>query len=87
QKISGYDCGERHPRLTAKKNLQKERCLINIGEDQEGIVWKYDLGTDGDEQMTIASISFDINRAIREFFGWQSAAMECEYRQLSSAIG
>ncbi|MBN2139017.1 MAG: hypothetical protein JW720_14510, partial [Sedimentisphaerales bacterium] len=28
QKISGYDCGERHPRLTAKKNLQKERCLI-----------------------------------------------------------
>jgi len=50
------------------------------------VLYKDDIGPDGYELLMIASISCDINRAIRGFYDWHSDAMENEYKQLRPGL-
>jgi len=50
------------------------------------ILYKDDIEPDGDELMNLASISCDINKAIRNFYDWHSDAMQNEYDQLKSML-
>jgi hypothetical protein len=51
-------------------------------EKPKAVLYKDDIESDGDELLNIASISCDINKAIRDFYGWQSYPMQNEYKQL-----
>ena len=55
------------------------------GEPKE-VIFKDDIEPDGDELLNIASISCDINKAIRSFYDWHSYAMQKEYNQLKSML-
>ena len=65
---------------------QKLAWIQNENEKPKAILYKDDIEPDGDELITIASISADINKAIRDFYGWQSDAMKNEYKQLESRL-
>ena len=65
---------------------QKLAWIQNENEKPTPILYKDDIEPDGDELITIACISSDINKAIRGFYGWQSDAMQNEYEQLTSRL-
>jgi hypothetical protein len=50
------------------------------------VLYKDDIEPDGDELMNLASISCDINKAIRNFYDWHSDAIQNEYEQLKSRL-
>ena len=50
------------------------------------VTYKDDIEADGDELLIVASISCDINKAIRGFYDWHSDAMQNEYEQLRSKL-
>lgn len=52
----------------------------------KAFVYNNDIEPEGDELINIASISSDINKAIRDFYGWQSDAMQNEYEQIRSRL-
>ena len=53
-------------------------------EKPKEVLYKDDIESDGDELLNIASISCDINKAIRSFYDWHSEAIQNEYEQLKS---
>jgi hypothetical protein len=61
---------------------QKLSWVLKESEKPKAILYKDDIEPDGDELLNVASISCDINKAIRSFYGWQSDAMQDEYEQL-----
>lgn len=65
---------------------QKFAWIQNENEKPKAILYKDDIEPDGDELITIACISADINKAISDFYGWQSDAMQNEYKQLTSSL-
>ena len=65
---------------------QKLAWIQNENEKPKAILYKDDVEPDGDELLNIASISCDINKAIRGFYGWNSDAMQGEYRELESRL-
>jgi len=50
------------------------------------VLYKDDIEADGDELLIVASISCDINKAIRGFYDWHSDAMQKEYEELRSRL-
>ena len=54
--------------------------------EPKAILYKDDIEADGDELLIVASISCDINKAIRGFYDWHSDAMQNEYEQLKSRL-
>ena len=54
--------------------------------EPKSVLYNNDIEPEGDELITIASISSDINKAIRDFYGWQSDPMQNEYEQLKSEL-
>jgi len=55
-------------------------------EEPKAVLYKDDIEADGDELLIVASISCDINKAIRGFYDWHSDAMQNEYEQLKSKL-
>ncbi|MCD4831934.1 MAG: DUF5677 domain-containing protein [Anaerohalosphaeraceae bacterium] len=51
-------------------------------QDEQAVLYKDDIEPDNFELMTIVSASCDINKAIRNFYGWHSDTMQKEYDQL-----
>ncbi|HUV63484.1 MAG TPA: DUF5677 domain-containing protein [Sedimentisphaerales bacterium] len=54
--------------------------------EAKAVLYKDDIEPDGDELLVLASISCDINKAIRGFYNWHSDAMQDEYEQLRSKL-
>lgn len=54
--------------------------------EPKAVLYKDDIEPDGDELLIIASISCDINKAIRGFYDWHSEAMQNEYEKLKSRL-
>jgi len=70
-------------------NRNVTRKLVRVqyeNGEPKSVVYNNDIEPDGDELIIIASISSDINKAIRDFYGWQSDAMQNEYEQLKSEL-
>jgi len=70
-------------------NRNVTRKLVRVqyeSGEPKAVVYNNDIEPEGDELITIASISSDINRAIRDFYGWQSDAMQKEYEQLRDRL-
>ena len=65
---------------------QKLVSIQNENEKPNTILYKDDIKPNGDELITIASISYDINKVIRDFYGRQSDIMQNEYKQLESKL-
>lgn len=61
------------------------RIKYENGEAKE-VSYKNDIEADGDELLIVASISCDINKAIRGFYDWHYDAMQNEYEQLKSKL-
>ena len=55
-------------------------------EEPKAILYKDDIEPDGDELLNVASVSCDINKAIRVFYGWHFEAMQNEYRQMEAML-
>jgi len=55
-------------------------------EEPKAVLYKEDIEPDGDELLIVASVSCDINNAIRSFYDWHSDAMQNEYDQLKSRL-
>ncbi len=69
-----------------RKVTQKLAWTQNDNQKPTQILYKDDIEPNGDELVTIACISCDINKAIRGFYGWKSDAMQNEYEQLKSSL-
>jgi len=52
----------------------------------KAILYNNNIDPDGNELIIIVSISSDINKAIRNFYDWQSEAMQNEYERLISKL-
>jgi len=65
---------------------QRLTWIQNENQKPTSILYKEDIEADGDELITIACISSDINKAIRGFYNWQYNAMQNEYEQLKSKL-
>jgi hypothetical protein len=65
---------------------QKLAWLEYENGDPKAVLHKDDIEPDGDELVTIACISCDLNEAIRHFYSWHSEAMQSEYEQLRSKL-
>lgn len=65
------------------RNVTQKLAWIQ-NEKPKAILYKDDIEPDSDELLNIASISCDINKAIRGFYDWQADAMQNEYKQLES---
>jgi len=63
---------------------QKLACIEYENEEPKEELYKDDIEADGDELLIVASISCDINKAIRSFYDWHSEAMQNEYDQIKS---
>ncbi len=69
------------------RNITQELARVQYeNEKPKAILSKDDIESDGDELLNITSISHDINKAIRGFYGWQSDAMWNEYKELESKL-
>ncbi|MBN2182665.1 MAG: hypothetical protein JW715_12205 [Sedimentisphaerales bacterium] len=55
-------------------------------EEPKEVLYKDDIEPDGYELLIIASISCDINKAIRDFYNWNSDVIQHEYEQLKSRL-
>ena len=67
-------------------NRNVTRKLACENKEQEVVLYKDDIEADGDELLIIASISCDINKAIRGFYDWHSEAMQNEYDEVKSRL-
>jgi hypothetical protein len=61
---------------------QKLTWLEEDNDKPMSILYKKDVDPEGYELLDIASISSDINRALRDFYGWQTKGMQKEYEEL-----
>ena len=65
---------------------QKLACIQIENEKPKAILYKDDIEPDGDELLNIASISCDINKAIRGFYGWHFDAIQNECEEIKSKL-
>jgi hypothetical protein len=65
---------------------QKLAWLEYENGEPKAVFYKDDIEADCDELLNIASISCDINKAIRSFYEWHSEAMQNEYDQIKSRL-
>jgi len=65
---------------------QKLVWIQNESKKPEAILYKNDIEPDGDELLIMASISCDINKAIRGFYDWHFDAIQNEYEQIKSEL-
>lgn len=54
--------------------------------EAKAVQYKDNIEPDGDELLIIASISSDINKAVRGFYNWYSEAMQNEYEQIKTKL-
>ena len=54
--------------------------------EPKAVLYKDDIEADGQELLIVATISCDINKAIRDFYDWHSDAMQNEYDRLKSRL-
>jgi hypothetical protein len=67
------------------RNVTQKLAWIHYeSETPKAILYKDDIEPDGDELLNIASISCDINMAIRGFYDWQCDTIRNEYKHLES---
>lgn len=55
-------------------------------KEPKAVLCKDDIESNGDELLIVASISCDINKMIREFYGWHSDTIQNEYEQIEAGI-
>jgi len=65
---------------------QKLAWIEEENEESKKELYKDDIEDDGDELLIVASISCDINKAIRGFYDWHSDAMQNEYDEVKSKL-
>jgi len=69
------------------RNVTQKLAWIQFeNEEPKKVLYKDDIDADGDELLIIASISCDINQAVRSFYDWHSDAMQNEYEELKSKL-
>lgn len=69
------------------RNVTQQLAWIQYEDGKpKAVLYKDDIEPDGDELLNIAIISCDINKAIRDFYGWHSDAMQGEYKELESRL-
>jgi hypothetical protein len=69
------------------RNITNDLSSLQYEDGEPKVVlYKDDIEPDGDELINLASISCDINKAIRSFYDWHSDAMQNEYEQLKSKL-
>lgn len=69
------------------RNVTQQLSWIQYeNEKPKEVLYKDDIEADGDELLNVASISCDINKAIRGFYDWHSDAMQNEYEELKSKL-
>ncbi|MHC4559082.1 MAG: DUF5677 domain-containing protein [Planctomycetota bacterium] len=69
------------------RNVTQELARIQYEKGEpKSVLYKDDIEADGDELLIVASVSCDINKAIRGFYDWHSDAMQNEYEQLRSRL-
>ena len=69
------------------RNITQKLAWIQKEEEKaKAILYQDDIEPDGDELITIVRISVDINKAIRDFYGWQLEAIQNEYKQVESRL-
>lgn len=65
------------------RNITQELAWLEQDDDKpKSILYKEDVEPEGYELLDIASVSSDINRAIRDYYGWQTKPMQKEYEEL-----
>jgi hypothetical protein len=93
--VLGKESGEMYAKSYRKysqavhlnRNVTQKLSWIQYeNEEPKSILYKDDIEPDGDELLIIASISSDINKAIRGFYGWHFDAIQNEYDQLKSEL-
>jgi hypothetical protein len=65
-----------------RNTTQQLTWLEKDNDKPKSILYKEDVDPEGYELLDIASISSDINRALRDFYGWQTKGMQKEYEEL-----
>ena len=88
------ECDELYARLFAKysravhlnRNVSQQLVCKQDESENPKLLYKYDIEPDGNELLIMASISCDINKAVRGFYGCQSDAIQNEYKQLESKL-
>ncbi len=70
------------------RNVTQKLAWIQDGENGEhkAVLYKDDIEPDSYELLIIATISCDINKAIRSFYDWHSDVVQNEYKQLKSRL-
>ena len=69
------------------RNVTQNLALIQYeNEKPKEVSYKDDIEPDGDELLNIASVSCDINKAIRDFYGWHFDEIQNEYEQIKSEL-
>ena len=65
------------------RNVTTALSYLDYGDGEpKAVLYKDDIEPDGNELLAVASISCDINKAIRGFYDWHSDAMQKEYEQI-----
>jgi len=69
------------------RNITQQLAWIEFeNENPKAVLYKDDIEADGDELLNIASISCDINIAIRDFYGWHFETIRDEYERIKSEL-
>jgi len=88
------ECDELYARLYRRysravhlnRNVSQQLVWKQDESEKPKLLYKYDIEPDGNELFIMASISCDINKAVRGFYGWQSDAIQNECEQLKSKL-
>ena len=69
------------------RNVTTALSYLDYGDGEpKAVLYKDDIEPDGNELLAVASISCDINKAIRGFYDWHSDAMQNECEQVKSTL-
>ena len=88
------ECDELYARLYRRysravhlnRNVSQKLVWKQNDSEKPKLLYKGDIEPDGNELLIMASISCDINKAVRGFYGWDSVAIQNEYEQIDSEL-
>jgi len=69
-----------------RNSTQQLAWMQNRNGKSEAILYKDDIESNGDELLDVASVSCDINMAVRIYYDWHVDSMKKEYEQLKLKI-
>ncbi len=68
------------------RNVSQQFVWKQGDSEKPKLLYKDDIEPDGNELWIMATISCDINKAIRSFYSWQSDAIQNEYEEIKSEL-